>query len=179
MDPLNLTSAMRAAYDFIRKNGHATAKHKGVTENSVRALKARGLIELYEVPLGYRDRKTWVAIPLGAKKPRKLELPSVILARPYSVSAALGRYKDADGKNLQRSETIATASGEKITGGFCVGSSGTEGIVIVSFVTPDDMDPANALDVRPAMLKLYAKVLREARYEVKEDLRAGVLYAQR
>lgn len=178
-DPLGLTRAMRTAYDFIKKNGHATGVHREVAEYTAKALADRGLIELLWVPTGYREVKAWIAIPLGGKKPRKYELPETPVARPFSVSGALGRGKNADGSKLVRSERIKTPKGEKRTGGYCVNASGTEGLVIVTWTTPDDMPLTQALETRPRMLKIYTEILRKADFVVKEDSDAGVLYVSR
>lgn len=179
MDPLGLTRAMRTAYDFIRKNGHGTAKHPGVTENSVRALQSRGLIEMYEVPTGYKNEKTWVAIPTGAKKPRKVDLPPVVKALPATVSAVLRRGTDKDGNPLIRARVPKNDGVGPQNGGYSALASGQDGVVVVSYVTPDDMDLLKVLDVRPAMLKRYAEVLRGANFEVKEDTEYGVLYVSK
>lgn len=179
MDPLNLTPAMRKAYDFIRKNGHGTAKHQGVTETTVRALAARGLIELYDMPTGHKNSKAWVAIPLGGKRPRKVDLPHVISAKAPTVSMILGAAEDEQGNPLVKSVMVKTKDGERRTGGFCVTASGEENKIIVSYVTPEDMDLLTVLDVRPAMLTLYAKILRNSGYEVQENVEFGVLYVSK
>jgi hypothetical protein len=179
-DPLNLTRAMRTAYDFIQANGYATGAHPAVSEPTAQALRNRGLVEMYHVPTGHKNTTAWVVIPLGKPKPKKVELPHITVAAPATVSKVLGLGKDASDKPLVRARSVRElSSNSSQCGGYAVATSSTRGEVIVSYVTPDDMNLATVLRVRPEMLKRYAEVLRAAQYEVREDAMYSVLFVSK
>lgn len=173
MDPLNLTAPMRKAFDFIRTNGSAVQGE--VTYPTARALRERGLIELYEVSSGSASSGAWVALPLGSPRPKRVKVPAPPVATAQSVSRTLGSYKAKDGSKLTRTETVRNHAGVWTRGGYQVMRGSAENIILVSYVSGDEESLTEVLDKRPAMLKMYAEILRKAKYKVTEDIEFGVL----
>lgn len=173
MDPLNLTAAMRTAYDRIRSEG-AVKDGDGVSLYTVTALLDRGLILLDMTGRKSKDRPTWVARPLGSGPlPKNAKRTN---ATAVSVSACLRRYRDENGESL-RKFPYRDKSGNPDLRGYAVQESGQTNRVYVCYTTARGYIDPQDLTERSRMLKIYAEILRGNGYDVV--VKAGIAYVSR